>query len=101
MPGATEPRPRLVPGGELTSPVLSGTVKFSGITGSTQCLQANPSGVVSGSVGACGGTPAGSTGASQYNRRSAFGGAAVSGLVKGNGTSAPSAATSGTDYAPA
>src|SRR5581483_10685923 len=62
---------------------------------------ANSSGVVSGSGGSCGGTPAGSTGAIQYNTGSAFGGAVVSGLVKGNGTSAPSAATSGTDYAPA
>jgi hypothetical protein len=60
-----------------TASVLNLTV--SGITGSTQCVQVNSSGLLSGSGGACGGgggggTPGGSTGSIQYNTGSAFGG---------------------------
>jgi len=39
----------------LSSPSLGGSVVFSGITGSTQCLQVNSSGIVSGTGSACGG----------------------------------------------
>lgn len=46
-----------------------------------------------------GGSPGGSTGAIQYNDAGAFAGASITGLVLGNGTSAPTAATPGTDYA--
>src|SRR5205823_6439303 len=42
--------------------------------------------------------PGGTNGALQYNNSGVFGGAVITGLVKGNGTSAPAAATSGTDY---
>lgn len=48
--------------------------------------------------GGGGGAPAGSQGAIQWNDSSAFAGAVITGLVKGNGTSAPTAATAGTDY---
>lgn len=43
-------------------------------------------------------TPGGSAGAIQYNNNGAMGGVAITGLVKGNGTGAPSAAVSNTDY---
>jgi hypothetical protein len=33
---------------------IGGTITFSGIAGSTQCLQANSSGVISGTGAACG-----------------------------------------------
>jgi hypothetical protein len=46
-------------------------------------------------------SPGGMNGAVQYNNSGAFGGSSITGLVKGNGTSAPSVATAGTDYAPA
>lgn len=43
-------------------------------------------------------TPGGSSGAIQYNNSNAFGGLSGTGLVKANGTSAPTIATAGTDY---
>lgn len=46
-------------------------------------------------------SPGGTNGAVQYNSSGSLGGAVITGLIKGNGTSAPTAATSGTDYAPA
>jgi hypothetical protein len=49
--------------------------------------------------GGGGGTPGGSSGQLQYNNAGAFAGANITGLVKGNGSSAPSAAIGGTDYA--
>lgn len=49
--------------------------------------------------GGGGGSPGGTTGAIQYNAGgSTFGGASITGLVKGNGASAPTAAVAGTDY---
>lgn len=56
-----------------------------------QCL-----GLVSGTIGgvscgSAGGTPGGSAGAIQYNNAGSFGGASITGLVLGNGASAPSA----------
>lgn len=48
-----------------------------------------------------GSAPGSTTGAIQYNTGSTFGGAVITGLVKGNGTSAPTSATAGTDYAAA
>jgi hypothetical protein len=45
-----------------------------------------------------GGAPGGTNGALQYNSSGSFAGAVITGLVKGNGTSAPSAASAGTDY---
>jgi len=45
-----------------------------------------------------GGTPGGTAGAIQYNNAGVFGGAVITGLVKGNGASAPAAALAGTDY---
>lgn len=55
---------------------------------------------IKGSVSAAN-TPGGTNGAIQYNSSGSFGGAVITGLVKGNGTSAPSAAAAGTDYAAA
>lgn len=48
--------------------------------------------------GGAGGTPGGTAGAIQYNNAGVFGGAVITGLVKGNGASAPAAAVAGTDY---
>jgi hypothetical protein len=45
-----------------------------------------------------GGTPAGTTGAAQYNNAGSFGGLNGTGLMKLNGASAPTIATAGTDY---
>jgi hypothetical protein len=58
---------------------------LGGVTGSTQCLQANSSGVVTGTGSGCGGggTPGGSNTQVQYNNSSAFGG--ISGVTS-NGT---------------
>jgi hypothetical protein len=50
----------------------------TGVTGSTQCLQASTAGVISGTGAACGGSgaaPGGSSGQVQYNNAGAFGGA--------------------------
>ena len=51
---------------------------ISGITGSTQCLQVNSSGVISGTGSACGSgggtSPGGSNGQIQYNNSGSFGG---------------------------
>lgn len=49
---------------------------LAGVTGSTQCLQVNSSGVVTGSGGTCGGTgaPGGSNTQLQYNNAGGFGG---------------------------
>ncbi len=53
----------------------------AGITGSTQCVQVNSLGVLSGSGGVCGGSglPGGVSGQIQYNNSGAFGGIAVTG----------------------
>jgi hypothetical protein len=45
-----------------------------------------------------GGNPGGTNGAIQTNGNGSFAGAVITGLVKGNGTAAPSAAVAGTDY---
>ena len=66
----------------------TGTLAFN--TGSAWlCLSATSSSATS---------PGGTNGAIQYNNSSSFGGAVITGLVKGNGTSAPTAASAGTDY---
>lgn len=57
------------------------------ITGSTQCVQANSSGVLSGTGAACGsggGTPGGSSGQVQYNNGGAFGGIPGTSYVSGS-----------------
>jgi hypothetical protein len=58
-------------------------------------------GTASAGGGASSGTPGGSTGAIQYNNAGVLGGATVNGLVKSDGTNAPSAAVADTDYASA
>lgn len=99
------------------SPTFSGTVTMgaltlggtltTAITGSSQCLQVNSSGVVSGTGSACGagggGSPGGSSGQIQYNNSGSFGGISAftwDGTTlasSGNGTqTAPSVAITGT-----
>lgn len=74
-------------GGAVSSVTGAGTVSCSPTTGAVTCTgSATP--------------PGGSSGAIQYNNSGSFGGASIAGLVKGNGSSAPTAAVSGTDYAP-
>jgi hypothetical protein len=46
-------------------------------------------------------TTGGTNGSIQYNNGGGLGGVTISGLLKGNGSSAPTGAASGTDYAPA
>lgn len=72
----------------LTTATLAGTTTLSGTTGVVQCLQANTSGVISGTGSACGtgggGTsPGGSSGDIQINSSGVFGG-----LTPGAGVSA-------------
>ena len=43
-------------------------------------------------------SPGGTTGSVQYNNAGALGGATITGLVKGNGASVPTAAVAGTDF---
>jgi hypothetical protein len=47
---------------------------------------------------AASGTPGGSSGSLQYNAGGSFAGANLVGLIRGNGTSAPTSAVPGTDY---
>lgn len=63
-----------------TSQTFTGVQSFGTLAGSgTQCVQANNSGTLALSGGACGGggTPGGSNGQIQYNNSSAFGGTAT------------------------
>lgn len=56
--------------------------KVTGISGSTQCVQASSAGLLSGTGAACGGaggSPGGSSGQIQYNNAGAFGGGDLSG----------------------
>lgn len=55
--------------------------KITGISGSTQCVQANSAGLLSGTGSACGGggSPGGSSGQVQFNDAGAFGGFTVGG----------------------
>ncbi|HKU51978.1 MAG TPA: hypothetical protein VJQ25_05895 [Nitrospira sp.] len=86
-----------------TSPSISNLTLSNLSGGGAQCLHVNNSGVVSGTGSDCGSggggtSPGGTNGAIQYNSSGVFAGAVISGLVKGNGTGAPTAAISGTDY---
>lgn len=55
-------------------------LKITGVTGSTQCLQADSAGVVTGTGSSCGGgTPGGASGQVQYNNAGAFGGFTLAG----------------------
>lgn len=83
----------------LTTPNIGAAtasgLTLSGITGSTQCLQVNSSGVVAGSGAGCGGaggSPGGSPGQIQWNSASAFGG--VSGWTTNGTTTLTAGATS-------
>lgn len=82
-------------------PTVSGMI-HSDITGSTQCLHVNSSGLVTGTGADCGagsgGAPGGTTGAIQYNSSGTLGGAVINGIVRGNGSAAPTAAVADTDY---
>lgn len=49
-------------------------LQISGITGSTQCLNVNSSGVAAGTGAPCGGAPGGSSGQLQYNNSGVLGG---------------------------
>jgi len=77
---------------------LHGTVGY-GIRDNNGTMEYKNSGGVWTAIGSGGGgTPGGSNGGIQYNNNGAFGGVVISGLVKGNGAGAPSAATAGVDY---
>ena len=85
-----------------TGPTLS-NVTLNDVIGSAQCIHANAAGVLSGTGSDCGAggggtSPGGTAGAIQYNNAGVFGGIVLTGLVKANGTSAPTAAAAGTDY---
>ncbi len=86
-----------------TSPSIFNLTLSNLSGGGAQCLHVNNSGVVSGTGTDCGSggggtSPGGTNGAIQYNSSGVFGGVVISGIIKGNGTSAPTAAISGTDY---
>ena len=95
-----------------TAPTLTGTITFGNITGSTQCLQLNTSGIAGGTANPCGTVTATGSPTTQIAKFAsatqltpATSGTdyapATSGssVLKGNGAGGFSAAVAGTDYA--
>lgn len=76
-----------------------GTYQYTLTTTSGQSVGPYPVVLGGGSGGGGGGSPGGSSGAIQYNLAgTSFGGVNISGVIKGNGTLAPSAAIPGVDF---
>lgn len=83
--------------GSATAPGIARVLSTNATAGTYQVVWTGASSLSS-SNGNGSASPSGSTGAIQFNNNGSFGGASISGLVKSNGTSAPTAAVAGTDY---